>query len=566
MIGKLKLLCLCVLLLQICLFGQDARQVDLKPVPTDRYWLFLSPETRSLAELSQAIHQVESGLTKRSLIRRSKVIKANPPIRKCDLLPSSERLEAIEASGCKIVRVLRYLNAVTVTGNPNAVSEARNLSFVAASRPVMALPRQINPEIAPEETEPSPYRISDAAAYGQSYRQLALVNIPAVHERGYRGSDVIIGVQDTGFDNLGHVCFSHLEILAAYDFVNNDLDIADQQDMGSGSHGLRVLSVIAGLDSGNYIGAAPFAQYILTKTENTQWEMRLEEDDWVAGLWFHDSLGTDVLSSSLSYRAWYGYEELDGETAITTIAADSAVGAGMVIVNSAGNTGRDGYPFSKIGAPSDGNYVICVGGVLQDSSHWGGSSQGPSYDGRIKPDVSSMSIGVYTANNYSQVGYMPRNGTSYSCPLTSGIVALILEANPELTPAQVMQILHETSSYADNPDTLYGYGIPDALAAVIMAESMSVRTTPILPVEQYMTAFPNPFNSMLNVSFKRGFAPEFIELRDLQGRIVSKYYLSSSNIQTESVRLIFDGFAAGCYLISASGKRTDLVQKVVLIK
>ena len=564
--GKLKLICLCILLLQIRLSAQDTRQMDLKPVPTDKHWLFLTPETRSQGELADAIREAESSFTERSLIRRQKVIHTNPPIRECDLLPSQPRLAAIESTGCKIERVLRYLNAVTVTGNSTAISEASYLGFVEASRPVMALPRITSPELSQEETESATHFISDAEDYGQSYNQVALVNIPAVHNRGYRGLDIIIGVQDTGFDNLGHVCLSHIEILAAYDFVNNDPEVGNQHDMGLGAHGLRVLTVIAGLDSGNFIGAAPSAQFILTKTENSEWERRVEEDDWVAGLWFHDSLGTDILSSSLSYRDWYRYEDLNGETAVTTIAADSAVGAGMIIVNSAGNTGRDGYPFSKIGAPSDGNLVISVGGVISDSTHWGGASQGPTFDGRIKPEVSTLSVGVYSANNYSQVGYMPRNGTSYACPLASGVIALILEANPQLTPIQMRQILFETSSHSNRPDTLYGYGIPDALAAVIMAEAMSVSSTPLLPVENYMTAYPNPFNSVLNVRFKHGFAPEFIELRDLHGRIVSKYYLNSGRLQAENVRLVFSGFASGGYFLSARDKRTNVLQKVVFVR
>jgi len=426
----------------------------------------------------------------------------------------------------------------------------------------MALPRL---EILEEFYTPH-HRIADVEDYGVSYRQAALVNIPAVHDRGYRGSDVIVGVQDTGFDNLGHVCFSHLEILATYDFVNNDPEVGNQQDMGTGAHGLRVLSVIAGLDSGNYIGAAPSAQYILTKTENSQWERRIEEDDWVAGLWFHDSLGTEVLNSSLSYRDWYHFEDLDGETAITTVAADSAVGAGMVIVNSAGNTGREAYPFSKIGAPSDGNFVISVGGVLQDSSHWTGSSQGPTYDGRIKPDLSAMSIGTYSANNYSEVGYMPRNGTSYACPMVSGVVALMLEANRHLTPEQVRQILYETSNRSENPDTLYGYGIPDALAAVLIAEEVSVRTTPLLPQKPFMTAYPNPFNGVLNLRFKQGFTPDFIELRDIRSRIISRFNLNPNHYRYGSIKLPFGGYAAGCYFISGYDRQFEVTRKVVLVK
>jgi hypothetical protein len=299
---------------------------------------------------------------------------------------------------------------------------------------------------------------------------------------------------------------------------------------------------------------------VLTKTENTVGERPIEEDAWVAGLWFHDSVGTEVLSSSLSYDDWYNYEDMDGRTAITSIAADSAVAAGIVIVNSAGNNGRDGYPQNKVGAPADARWVITVGGVLSDSSRWTASSQGPTYDGRIKPDVVAKSVGVYIASAIDLQNYQPGNGTSYSTPTVAGIVALILEANHDLTPFQVVDILHETSHMAERPDTLRGYGVPNALAAIRLAESMSVRREIDPPAEFAFSAYPNPFNGRLHINFGRKAGAEMISVFDMQGRLVRSF--PSSGVESS---MDFGGFAAGSYFLRADGRKGFEAVRIVYL-
>lgn len=486
------------------------------PRATSRTWLFLRPEQLTPAELDRRLLNAAESLTPRALARRMKSL-GWPPVRPCDLPPSADRLAAIERAGCRVVRAVRYVSALVIEGNAAAVAAAARLPFVLEARPVMAFPTFPPPAsggvrgAAPRD---------DPDDYGQGLRQAALVNLPAVHDAGYRGRGVLIGVQDTGFDNLRHRCFRRLQVVAAWDFLNDDGNVGDQGDVGRGQHGTRTLSVLAGLDSGRFIGAAPDAQFVLTKTENSESETPVEEDFWVAGLWFHDSLGVDVLSSSLSYREWYDYPDFDGRTAVTTRAADSAAAAGMVIVNSIGNTGGAGYPYSKMGAPADAARVISVGGVTRDSSYWPSSSQGPTYDGRLKPDVVALASGAYTAVNLDDSTYYPRSGTSFSCPMVAGVAALIIEANPDLTPAQVMDILHRTAGQADSPDTLLGYGIVNALAAVRRAEAMAVRLEPLLPVASKITLFPNPANGRVTIVLRDRRANESVRLVDGSGRLV----------------------------------------------
>lgn len=537
---------------------------------TGRYWVFFAEEEISSTELDRRLDEAASQLTTRSIDRRRKVIHREPPIRKCDLAPDPERIAALETSGCEVVYILRYLNAVSVRVSQKTLPEIEQFDFVAGIKPVMAFPIEGNLSLFEDDSEsgiqlekPSARR-DDPDTYGQSWTQSALVNIPLAHEAGYLGSDVLIGVQDAGFDNLNHNCFRFMDIIATYDFLNDDDNVADEGDIGFGRHGTRTLSVIAGLDSGSFVGAAPQAQYVLTKTENSESEQPFEEDVWVAGLWFHDSLGVDVLSSSLSYRAWYDYEDMDGNQAVTTIAADSAAAAGMVIVNSMGNTGLDNYPISKLGAPADGRMVIGVGGVISDSSRWRSSSQGPSYDGRIKPDVSALSSGVYTASNFSDVVYLPHNGTSFSCPIVAGVAALVLQANPDLTPTQVIDILHQTSSHFESPDTLIGYGIVNALAAVRRAEAMSVNG-PALPCSEFsITAFPNPFNGTVIIQLQPEITHFLLELYDHSGRRIPLNTCHSGYIG--KVPLNLPPLPNGQYFLRVQTGRTFTCLPITLIK
>ena len=568
-LSKIYLLCSAVFILASVGFihagSVETEKARLKPQPTGRYWLFMQPEEMSRDELDRAIDRTADGLTPRSLERRRKVIDRDPPVRRCDLPVSRSRLEAVERTGCRVVRHLRYINAITVTGSPAALERAGQLEFVAEIRPVMAY-ASLNSELSePEEPHggkpSSGKRISDnEEQYGYSWQQSTLVNIPEAHAAGYRGQRVLIGVQDTGFDFLDHLCFSGIEIVAAYDFLNDDDDVSDHGDIGSGRHGTRTLSVIAGLDSGRYIGAAPEAGFVLTKTENTEDELPVEEDLWIAGLWFHDSIGVDVLSSSLSYRDWYRWVDMDGRTAITSRAADSAASAGMVIVNSVGNTGNDDYPDNKIGAPADARLVISAGGVLRDGGHYQTASQGPTYDGRLKPNVAAQAASVYAASYLMDTLYTRHSGTSFSCPMIAGIAALVLQAHPWLTPVEVIDILQRASNRAEDPDTLDGYGIPDAWIAVQEAASKSVKTDFLAPTEIGFDVFPNPFNGRLNIRFNDAVSQRTIHIFDLHGRELGAFETIGQHSGLVTVDL--SGYAAGAYLLRVD----DRGLKVVLIR
>ena len=297
--------------------------------------------------------------------------------------------------------------------------------------------------------------------YGPSYGQLEQINIIQAHENGYKGQNVKILVLDTGF-YTEHESINEDNILDEWDFINNDSetqnedgDVDDQHN-----HGTYILSVIGGAKEGQLYGPAYESNFFLAKTEDLTQEQPIEEDWFVAALEWGESLGADISSSSLGYIDWYDYEDLDGQTAITTLGINTATENGMICVTSAGNSGNDG-----IIAPADAYQVISVGAVDSNDELTWFSSRGPTADGRIKPEVCAQGLDTYAATpSYDQYAYV--SGTSLSCPLVSASCAVILSARPEWTPSMVRTSLLNTSSNADGPNNEYGWGIIDVMAAI----------------------------------------------------------------------------------------------------
>ena len=312
----------------------------------------------------------------------------------------------------------------------------------------------------------------------------------ALHNLGFRGEGVTIALLDAGFNHRDQRAFAHLRVKAVWDFVNGDGDVSDQAGQpvtgdelvnGQNLHGTRVLSVLAGFDPGSLVGVAPEADYILAKTEDITSELPVEEDHWIAGLEWADSLGADIVNSSLGYRTWddgsgYTYEDLDGQTALTTVAAELAVARGIVIVSAAGNEGNT--PMHFVDAPADARGVIAVGATsLTDNRIARTSSHGLTVDNRIKPDVVAPGQGVVAASGSSSTAdlrdsftvskYMRVSGTSFATPLVSGVCALLLQIHPDWGPREVADALRQSARDLGEagPDTLYGWGLVDAIAA-----------------------------------------------------------------------------------------------------
>jgi serine protease AprX len=379
----------------------------------------------------------------------------------------------------RVLRVrheLRWSNALSVWATAEQVRALAALPFVSRVDLVRRYRRGNELERETTWAEPSAQSARQGARslaidYGSSLAQVTQINVPRVHDLGLHGEGVIVAVFDSGFNNLAHEALAPLAIAAQRDFVNGDDDVADGNDRGEGSHGTNTLSVLGGRREGQLVGPAFAATFILAKTEDTDSETPVEEDNWAAAAEWAESLGADVISSSLGYFTYdapfpsYAFVDLNGETAISTRAANAAASRGMVVVNSAGNSGFNGQR-GTLGAPADAHGALAVAAVDSLGMRVGFSSVGPTADGRVKPDLAAQGQGVKAASSRSPSGYSSVSGTSFSCPLTAGAAALVIQAHPEYRPDQVGYVLRTTAGQASKPDTLLGWGIVNTLAAI----------------------------------------------------------------------------------------------------
>ncbi|MFN3872299.1 MAG: S8 family serine peptidase, partial [Ignavibacterium sp.] len=397
-------------------------------------WIYFSDKGNSLENY---FANPELVVSEKSLQRRAKLNSENL-IDYTDLPVNQQYIQTLIDNGFQIKQKSKWLNAVSGYADKNTIENILAYNFIKSIDVVKNFKKsedelefnEIETEKSLNSTQPEGVH---SLNYGQSFTQLNLIQVPAVHDLGYDGSGITICVMDAGFNNLAHVAFDSMNIIAMWDFVNHDPNVGDEGDMGTGSHGTNTLSVIGGYAPGNLIGPAYRSNYILAKTENTDTETPVEEDNWVAALEWADSIGVDVTSTSLGYLEYdppftsYTWQDMNGNTAIITIAADLAVKKGIVVVNSAGNEGWRTTPNSLV-APADGDSVFAIGATDGSGVRVSFSSFGPTFDGRIKPDFMAMGSNVYAARSSSTTQYTYVSGTSFSCPLSAGVVALLLQA------------------------------------------------------------------------------------------------------------------------------------------
>ncbi|MCK4427036.1 MAG: S8 family peptidase [candidate division Zixibacteria bacterium] len=439
----------------------------LNKLPSDSaiaVWVFFTDKgIKTDGQYRKALQECSYQLSERSIERRKRRGK-KPIFDFTDIPVKKEYVDELRSFDVKIRVVSKWLNAASVMANKNQIEEIEKLRFVRAIKKVATFYRKEPPP--PEDHLKKIYEApkDQVLRYGESYAQLAQINVPALHNLGYSGDSVLITMLDTGYF-IHHRAFEHIlnegRLIATWDFINDDEDVEDGPEDQQRDHGTYTLSAVGGFVEDTLIGPAYGAQFALAKTEVRTSETQIEEDHWIAGVEWADSLGTDIVSSSLGYLDWYTYADMDGNTALCTIAADSAVSKGIVVVNSAGNKRDD--PWYYIIAPADGDSVIAVGAVNLEGELASFSSAGPTYDGRIKPDVVACGVQTYCA--WANGGYGGVNGTSLSTPLVAGVCALLLEIHPDWTPIQVREALWTTASQADQPDNLMGYGIVNASRA-----------------------------------------------------------------------------------------------------
>ena len=484
---------------------------------------------------------------------------------KYDYNIQEEYIRELEAVGAEIKNQSRWLNAVSAVVDINQIELIQKLPFVKKIEPV----RQHKKKKARQSVDDQAL-VNRDIDYGLSSNQIEQINCRIPHIAGYYGQGVRVLYIDTGFE-LNHEAYDSLNLIGQYDFINNDQNAANETDQeileNQDDHGTLCLSVMAGYAPGSLIGPAFKSEYLLAKTEIMAEEIQQEEDNYIAALEWGESLGADIACASLGYLDWYSYEDLDGNTAATTKAIDIASELGVLCVNSAGNEGND--PWYHIITPADADSVLSVGAVDANDVIANFSSRGPTFDGRIKPEVCARGVSTYCVRSNTENIYRNASGTSFSAPLAAGAAAVIMSANPEWTNMQVREAIMMTASQFNSPDNDYGYGILNAWAAINYQFTASVKGEPFLPnaISVY-DAYPNPFNPKISIKIDGLSNNQHVTVGvyDIHGKLVK--YLHNQKARHNLLKLTWNAerFSSGIYLLRTDWQYGNDLQKITLLK
>jgi len=503
-------------------------------VAPDKYFIQFTDKNNS----PYSINQPEEFLSQRAIDRREKY---GIVITEEDLPVNPAYLQGVYAAGAQLLNPTKWMNGVTVfTEDTTVIELIGTLPYV---QNVVKLPQPIptgidkayfaNETIAlAEELEYNSLKNTGTYNYGGAGPQINQINGTVLHDMGYQGQGVVIAVLDGGFSGTEqHPFFDSLwmnnRVLGTKDFVHPGGNVFTES-----GHGNSVLSTMAAYSPGQMIGTAPQAGYWLLRPEDVQSENVIEEYNWVSAAEFADSVGADVINSSLGYIDFdnplfnHSYQDMNGATNVSTRGADRAAEKGIVVVNSAGNSGND-PDFPYIGAPADGFNVLSIGAVDPDGVRASFSSIGPTYDGRHKPTIAATGQNTFVAYGMSDAGF--GNGTSFSSPVIAGMTACLVQAYPEMTVLEVHNALKQSANQALNPDDLLGWGIPDyGVAYGLLLEIAGNPANGKTLVE----AFPNPFRDELNLKLNLdSIELVVVELMSTSGKLVylGKYTRSKAD-------------------------------------
>ncbi|MBA4313437.1 MAG: hypothetical protein C0417_12510 [Chlorobiaceae bacterium] len=454
----------------------------------EKYWVFFTdkgsaiPSTGQLQKGSRESEIAESYLDEYALIRRAKTLPTGNLTDAADLPIYESYLKSIEQMGGILCRKSRWMNAASFYLSSTLKNEITKFSFVQKILPVIIFRGK---SIQQKKGDDQPTIMNQQSLdYGISATQLNAINALPLHTLGITGKGVRIGLLDTGFRWKTHEALSSRKVIAEHDFIFNDNNTANEQNDSNNqdAHGTLTFSIIAGYQPGKLIGASFDSEFFLGKTEYIPSETIREEDNWVAGIERMEASGVDVISSSVGYDIFddgtgyfWSYGDFNGKTSFVARAAARAAQLGVLVCTSMGNEGNGNGIEGTLLTPADADSIISVGGVEFDKNNnlhlWTSSSTGPTNDGRIKPDVVALAVGVYHATVPGPATYGSSQGNSVSTPLVAGASGLILSARPELTPIQIRDAIRETARHIDTlnfptfPNNFLGWGLVDAFRA-----------------------------------------------------------------------------------------------------
>ncbi|MDY0103138.1 MAG: S8 family serine peptidase [Lentimicrobium sp.] len=530
---------------------------------------------QSIYDISRPAEFLSSKSIERRLLQQIPVSESDKPI-------SPAYLTDIESTGAEIIYQSKWLNMVIVKSQQNAdeigLSSKVYVKSIESANHLFTRHTAVQekPFFKQEKISRIPNsllrkgvenRSTNDFNYGPSLNQAEMIRINQLHNMGFIGTGVTIGVIDAGFNSVNiHSAFDSLrmngQILGTRDFVQpgNDLYASSMN-----SHGTMVLSTMGANLPGQLIGTAPGASYWLLRSEDGNAEYLMEEYYWVNAAEFADSVGVDVINSSLGYNFFdnpdedHSYEDMDGNTTVITIAADMAAAKGILVVNSAGNSGGNSvWPY--ITAPADGDSVFTIGAVNSNGILAYFSSQGPTFDGRTKPEVVAQGVASIVADLPSGVG--TNNGTSFSSPIIAGAAASLWQANPSFTNMQLIEAIKMSASNASNPDFFTGWGIPDFVTA------NNLLATQVIEVSNPMRnlkIFPNPFADQINITVDM---PQSTKADVLLINAQGSMTVSLSGIQLAQGKniLVMDNLSklpSGIYMLQITDGFYSVTQKII---
>jgi len=444
---------------------------------------FISFTDKDLSEYN--LSEPEEFLSQESLFRRE---KQNIFVNKTDLPVCKTYVSAIRDKNFKILNRTKWFNGVIVSTNDSSLIENIDLSFVDS---IIYFGKW---EVINKEHNERGFSFHRKNNKGASLNQIYMLWGDSLHDKGFKGEDMTIAVLDAGFYNVDSLdCFSHLffdgRILGTYDFVEQEKEVYNDD-----THGMSVLSCMGSDLQNGFMGTAPKANYYLLRTEDAYSENVIEEYNWICGAEFADSIGADVINSSLGYTTFdysiqnYTYDDLDGKTSPSTIAATMASRKGIIVVNAAGNSGNGSWKY--IGAPADADSILTVGAVDENKEIASFSSYGPTSDGRVKPSVCAQGENTEVIN--SQGNVINSNGTSFASPVLAGLVTCLWQAHPTKSNMEIINAVIQSATLYNNPNDHDGFG----LANFYKADSLLTSTEDLEP---QLHLYPNPTNSKFTI-------------------------------------------------------------------
>jgi serine protease AprX len=506
----------------------------------NRYFVYLKDKSNSTFSISAP----EKFLSKRSIDRRK---NQNIAINSLDIPVNLNYINQLKTAGAKIIGTSKWLNAVLIETNPEILAKISKLDFVKNIDGNQDIRGAKVATISKMTGTIDKFGSYEEFNYGNSLNQIQQLGVEEMHKKGFTGKGVLVAVFDAGFDKAQTMdAFKHLfsakKIVKTYDFVSNDTTVFE-----SHWHGTAAMSCIGAKLNAQLVGTAPDADFALYKTEDVGSETRIEEVYWLFAAENADSLGVDVINSSLGYYSFdnpstdYKFEDLNGDKTISARAADYAVARGIIVVNSAGNEGNNSW--NHIVTPADADSVISVGAVDAIGNTVGFSSPGPNAKNTLKPEVSAR--GSQTTVAISNPNASSSSGTSFSSPLIAGMVASLKQQFPQYSAMKIRELLIKSASKYETPDNKIGYGIPSYKRFVELAQNL-------LAIENYSeetVIFPNPINNEQAIKKIKINGIEIsdnqqIEVFDLNGRRIFE-----NTITMDEFRTNLSKFGSGTYSI-----------------